>query len=145
MYSQNISCFSRALSLFLTLILFLLFPLIQKIITRTAKFIAIQGGQAEVMMKMKQSNNEKFSFLHPTDNFHKFYRHKVNDFKEKKRTNQLLPDAPPTSVVSSTSTSTNQNNPASSTPSTTLVLKNEDDNVDLSEELSDERKHLLFF
>lgn len=118
----------------------------QKIITRTAKFIAIQGGQAEVMMKMKQSSNEKFSFLHPTDNFHKFYRYKVNDFKEKKRTNQLLPDAPPTSVVSSTptSTSTNQTNHTLSTPSTTLVLKNEDDNVDLSEELSDERKHLLF-
>ena len=54
------------------------------IIEKTAKFIASQGAQMEIMMKTKQANNATFLFMHFEDTLHPYYRHVVKMIKSGK-------------------------------------------------------------
>ncbi|XP_052902387.1 protein suppressor of white apricot isoform X2 [Anopheles moucheti] len=54
------------------------------IIEKTAKFIASQDAQMEILLKTKQANNPLFNFLIQTDRLFRYYRHVLLAF----RTNQ---------------------------------------------------------
>ncbi|XP_053669428.1 protein suppressor of white apricot [Anopheles marshallii] len=60
------------------------------IIEKTAKFIASQDAQMEILLKTKQSNNPLFNFLNQTDRLFRYYRHVLLAF----RTNQypIMPE-----------------------------------------------------
>lgn len=45
------------------------------IIVRTALFLAQQGSQMEILMKVKQQSNRNFDFLSHTDPLHEYYKH----------------------------------------------------------------------
>lgn len=45
-----------------------------QIIEKTAKFIASNGAQMEILIKTRQANNEKFRFLNTDDNLYPYYR-----------------------------------------------------------------------
>lgn len=51
------------------------------IIERTALFIAQQGSQMEILMKLKQSGNKNFDFLSYNDPLHEFYKHVLSLIK----------------------------------------------------------------
>lgn len=42
------------------------------------------GPEFEARIRQNEINNPKFNFLTPTDPYHAYYRHKVNEFKEGK-------------------------------------------------------------
>ncbi|KAK3084142.1 hypothetical protein FSP39_008921 [Pinctada imbricata] len=50
-------------------------------IEKTAKFVALQGAQMEILIKTKQANNEQFNFLHFEDKLNPYYKHMVNMIK----------------------------------------------------------------
>uniref|UniRef100_A0A182SKE1 SURP motif domain-containing protein n=1 Tax=Anopheles maculatus TaxID=74869 RepID=A0A182SKE1_9DIPT len=54
------------------------------VIEKTAKFIASQGGQMEILLKTKQANNPLFDFLNQSGRLFRYYRHVLLAF----RTNQ---------------------------------------------------------
>ncbi|XP_052869908.1 protein suppressor of white apricot isoform X2 [Anopheles cruzii] len=54
------------------------------IIEKTAKFIASQDVQMEILLKTKQSNNPQFNFLNQSSHLFRYYRHVLLAF----RTNQ---------------------------------------------------------
>uniref|UniRef100_A0A4Y0BPN9 SURP motif domain-containing protein n=1 Tax=Anopheles funestus TaxID=62324 RepID=A0A4Y0BPN9_ANOFN len=54
------------------------------IIEKTAKFIASQDAQMEILLKTKQANNPLFNFLNQNDHLFRYYRHVLLAF----RTNQ---------------------------------------------------------
>ncbi|XP_012266372.2 splicing factor, suppressor of white-apricot homolog isoform X2 [Athalia rosae] len=54
------------------------------IITKTALFISQQGGQMEILIKAKQSNNPQFSFLSIDGALHPYYRHVLAAIKDGK-------------------------------------------------------------
>ncbi|CAH1403910.1 unnamed protein product [Nezara viridula] len=51
------------------------------IIERTALFIAQQGSQMEILMKLKQQGNKNFDFLSHNDPLHEFYKHVLSLIK----------------------------------------------------------------
>ncbi|KAK9503984.1 hypothetical protein O3M35_010433 [Rhynocoris fuscipes] len=51
------------------------------IIVRTALFLAQQGSQMEILMKVKQQKNRNFDFLSHTDPLHEYYKHVLNLIK----------------------------------------------------------------
>lgn len=51
------------------------------IIEKTAKFIAAQGPQMEILIKAKQSNNPLFEFLNQNNRMNKYYKHLMNSIK----------------------------------------------------------------
>lgn len=64
------------------------------IIEKTARFIAAQGVQMEILIKAKQSNNPQFDFLNMNGRCNAYYKFIVNAMKEGK-----YPDRPPKPVV----------------------------------------------
>ena len=46
-----------------------------EIILRTAKFLANQNNQMEILLKAKQSGNEKFNFLNFGHVLNDYYKH----------------------------------------------------------------------
>ncbi|XP_075158346.1 suppressor of white-apricot [Haematobia irritans] len=51
------------------------------IIEKTARFIASQGVQMEILLKAKQSNNVQFEFLSQSSVLYPYYKHVVNAIK----------------------------------------------------------------
>lgn len=51
------------------------------IIEKTAKFIASQGPQMEILIKAKQSNNPQFEFLNRNNRVNDYYKHVLNALK----------------------------------------------------------------
>uniref|UniRef100_A0A1B0G9T7 SURP motif domain-containing protein n=1 Tax=Glossina morsitans morsitans TaxID=37546 RepID=A0A1B0G9T7_GLOMM len=51
------------------------------IIEKTARFIASQGVQMEILLKAKQSNNVQFEFLAQNSSLNAYYKHVVNAIK----------------------------------------------------------------
>lgn len=51
------------------------------VIEKTAKFIAAQGPQMEILIKAKQSNNPQFEFLNQTNVLNPYYKHVLNAVK----------------------------------------------------------------
>lgn len=52
------------------------------IIEKTARFIASQGVQMEILLKAKQSNNVQFEFLTQNSTLNPYYRHMINAIKD---------------------------------------------------------------
>lgn len=52
-----------------------------KIIVKTAKFIAKQGTQMEIVLKTKQANNAMFGFLSFDNHLNQYYKHMVTLIK----------------------------------------------------------------
>lgn len=57
------------------------------IIEKTARFIASQGVQMEILLKAKQSNNVQFEFLSTNSILNPYYKHVLNSIK-----NGIYPD-----------------------------------------------------
>lgn len=51
------------------------------VIEKTAKFIAAQGPQMEILIKAKQSNNQQFEFLNIDNRLNRYYKHLLNAVK----------------------------------------------------------------
>lgn len=51
------------------------------VIEKTARFIAAQGPQMEILIKAKQSNNPQFEFLNLNNRLNAYYRHVLNAIK----------------------------------------------------------------
>lgn len=51
------------------------------VIEKTAKFIATQGPQMEILIKAKQSNNLQFEFLNINNRLNRYYKHLLNAVK----------------------------------------------------------------
>lgn len=51
------------------------------IIEKTAKFIASQGPQMEILIKAKQSNNPQFEFLNKNNRVNDYYKFVLNAIK----------------------------------------------------------------
>lgn len=51
------------------------------IIEKTAKFIASQGPQMEILIKAKQSNNPQFEFLNKNNRVNDYYKYVLNAIK----------------------------------------------------------------
>lgn len=51
------------------------------VIEKTAKFIATQGPQMEILIKAKQSNNQQFEFLNMDNRLNRYYKHLLNALK----------------------------------------------------------------
>ncbi|XP_048753433.2 splicing factor, suppressor of white-apricot homolog isoform X2 [Ostrea edulis] len=54
------------------------------IIEKTAKFVAKQGAQMEILIKTKQANNPQFDFLHFENPLNLYYKHMVKMIKSGK-------------------------------------------------------------
>ncbi|KAM9475200.1 splicing factor 3A subunit 1 isoform 2-T2 [Clarias gariepinus] len=59
-------------------------PEVRNIVDKTASFVARNGPEFEARIRQNEINNPKFNFLNPSDPYHAYYRHKVNEFKEGK-------------------------------------------------------------
>lgn len=51
------------------------------VIEKTAKFVAAQGPQMEILIKAKQSNNPQFEFLNLNNRLNPYYKHVLNAVK----------------------------------------------------------------
>lgn len=51
------------------------------VIEKTAKFVAAQGPQMEILIKAKQSNNPQFEFLNIGNRLNAYYKHVLNAVK----------------------------------------------------------------
>lgn len=51
------------------------------VIEKTAKFVAAQGPQMEILIKAKQSNNPQFEFLNLNNRLNAYYKHVLNAVK----------------------------------------------------------------
>lgn len=60
------------------------------IIEKTAKFIANQGPQMEILIKAKQSNNPQFEFLNLNSRLNPFYKHALQSMRD-----DVYPFGPP--------------------------------------------------
>ncbi|KAG8182522.1 hypothetical protein JTE90_002060 [Oedothorax gibbosus] len=54
---------------------------IHAIIEKTANFVSQQGGQMEIIIKMKQHANPQFAFMHLDNPLHPYYKHLVKEIK----------------------------------------------------------------
>lgn len=52
------------------------------IIEKTARFIASQGVQMEILLKAKQSNNPQFEFLSQNSTLNPYYKYVINSIKD---------------------------------------------------------------
>ncbi|MCI4381316.1 hypothetical protein PGIGA_G00250220 [Pangasianodon gigas] len=59
-------------------------PEVRNIVDKTASFVARNGPEFEARIRQNEINNPKFNFLNPSDPYHAYYRHKVNEFREGK-------------------------------------------------------------
>lgn len=57
---------------------------VHAIIEKTAKFIAGQGAQMEILIKAKQANNPLFEFLNQNSRLNRFYKHMLQTMKDGK-------------------------------------------------------------
>lgn len=57
---------------------------VHAIIEKTAKFIAGQGAQMEILIKAKQANNPLFEFLNQSSRLNRFYKHMLQTMKDGK-------------------------------------------------------------
>lgn len=57
---------------------------VHAIIEKTAKFIAGQGSQMEILIKAKQANNPLFEFLNQSSRLNRFYKHMLQTMKDGK-------------------------------------------------------------
>lgn len=68
------------------------------VIEKTAKFIATQGPQMEILIKAKQSNNPQFEFLNLNNRLNRYYKHLLNAVKHgfypAEETNDVEPTQP---------------------------------------------------
>lgn len=55
---------------------------VQAIIEKTARFIATQGPQMEILIKAKQANNPLFDFLNQRGRLNPFYKHTLQSIKD---------------------------------------------------------------
>lgn len=62
------------------------------VIAKTARFLANQGAQMEILLKAKQSNNPAFQFLNLDSPLNHFYKHLVKMIKTKQFIPQLATD-----------------------------------------------------
>lgn len=71
-------------------------PETKTIIDKTAEFVARLGDSFEKRIYENEAHNPKFSFLHIPDPFHRYYRHKIDEFKKAhaKERGEALPQAP---------------------------------------------------
>lgn len=69
---------------------------VHAIIEKTAKFIAGQGAQMEILIKAKQANNPLFEFLNQNSRLNRFYKHMLQTMKDGKypEVSDIVPDAP---------------------------------------------------
>lgn len=54
---------------------------IHAIIEKTSLFVSEQGGQMEIIIKMKQHANPQFAFMHLDNPLHPYYKHLVKEIK----------------------------------------------------------------
>lgn len=54
---------------------------IHAIIEKTALFVSEQGGQMEIIIKMKQQGNPQFAFMHLDNPLYPYYKHLVKVIK----------------------------------------------------------------
>lgn len=54
---------------------------IHTIIERTSMFVSEQGGQMEIIIKMKQQNNPQFGFMHLDNPLYPYYKFLVKEIK----------------------------------------------------------------
>lgn len=54
---------------------------IHTIIEKTALFVSEQGGQMEIIIKMKQQHNLQFGFMHLDNPLHPYYKFLVKEIK----------------------------------------------------------------
>ncbi|GFT23482.1 hypothetical protein NPIL_195171 [Nephila pilipes] len=54
---------------------------IHTIIEKTAEFVSEQGGQMEIIIKMKQQSNPQFAFMHLDNPLYPYYKHLVKVIK----------------------------------------------------------------
>ncbi|XP_071040849.1 splicing factor, suppressor of white-apricot homolog [Parasteatoda tepidariorum] len=54
---------------------------IHAIIEKTATFVSEQGGQMEIIIKMKQHANPQFGFMHLDNPLHPYYKHLLKEIK----------------------------------------------------------------
>lgn len=57
---------------------------VHAIIEKTAKFIAGQGAQMEILIKAKQANNPLFEFLNQSSHLNPYYKHMLQTMKDGK-------------------------------------------------------------
>ncbi|CAL1530575.1 unnamed protein product [Lymnaea stagnalis] len=57
-------------------------PEVRNIVDKTASFVARNGPEFENRIRQNEVNNPKFNFLQPTDAYHGYYQHKVEEFKQ---------------------------------------------------------------
>lgn len=75
------------------------------IIEKTAKFIASQGPQMEILIKAKQSNNPQFEFLNRNNRVNDYYKHVLNALKSGSYPAEEIPvEEPPPENGSNAST-----------------------------------------
>lgn len=69
---------------------------VHAIIEKTAKFIAGQGAQMEILIKAKQANNPLFEFLNQNSRLNRFYKHMLQTMKDGKypEVSDRVTDAP---------------------------------------------------
>lgn len=97
-----------------------------KIITETAKFLRINGGQVEVLLKVKQASNPNFGFLNHDHPLHPYYRWIVDANPRETTLNSAPDDAEVThSMAPPPSLSSLQQAAAPSAPSSALPLSSE--------------------
>ena len=83
------------------------------IIDKTASRIA-SNNQLEVFLKVKQSSNSEFAFLHPSDELHRYYlylkeKHSANNASNKDGDDSDAPDNPLSNLLGDYASSSDEN------------------------------------
>ncbi|XP_065902944.1 splicing factor 3A subunit 1-like [Dysidea avara] len=73
-------------------------PEVRNIVDKTADFVARNGLQFQERIRLNEAGNTKFNFLNPTDPYHAYYMHKINEIREGK----VVQDAAQKTVLKST-------------------------------------------
>ena len=75
------------------------------IIEKTARFIASQGVQMEILLKAKQSNNMQFEFLSANSILNAYYKFMINAIKQGQYPAEtVVPTPPPTPAIAAETT-----------------------------------------
>ena len=57
-------------------------PEVRNIVDKTADFVARNGPEFAERIKQNEAGNAKFNFLSPSDPYHAYYLHKINEIQE---------------------------------------------------------------
>lgn len=57
-------------------------PNLQPVVDKTAEYVAKNGEHFESTIILKHLNDAKFDFLHPWNQYNRYYKSKVADYKE---------------------------------------------------------------